>query len=241
MKRNSPLLTNTIDNVKKVFQKLLCPPQRNFYFFYVGFHGDKYLLEIVDLLVKKCDYFIETGSQTGSTLAYMSRTYPDVHCISCEPDDEAFQRASQNISAYQNVDLYNETSQDFIERFRGSREILDSEVLFWLDAHGHGFEWPLREEVSFITTNFKRAFILIDDFKVPGLDCFGYDEHQGQICAFDYVKDVLNKRRDYRLYYPQYTKRTSQYHPLRGWGLIEFGHANELNLPEDLRGKVRLV
>jgi hypothetical protein len=118
---------------------------------------------------------------------------------------------------------------------------LDKRVLFWLDAHGYGFEWPLRKEISFITTNFERAYILIDDFKVPGLDCFGFDEYDGQVCSFEYIKSALNPGLEYRLCYPNYKERTSAHHPLRGWGLLEFGHNEDLTLPASLRNKVRCI
>jgi hypothetical protein len=117
--------------------------------------------------------------------------------------------------------------------------MLSENVLFWLDAHGYGFKWPLREEVSFITGHFQTAYVLIDDFKVPGLDCFGYDLYDGQECSFDYIRDALDESIEYSLYYPSYTERTSRHHPLRGWGLIEFGHEAALELPTTLRDKVR--
>lgn len=110
-----------------------------------------------------------------------------------------------------------------------------------MDAHGYGFEWPLKEEVFFITRAFKRAHVLIDDSKVPGLDCFGYDKYKEQICSLDYLKDAINPRIEYQLYYPCYTDRTSRYHPLRGWGLIVFGFDRELKLPGFLQDKVKRV
>jgi hypothetical protein len=119
------------------------------------------------------------------------------------------------------------------------QEVLDGEVLFWLDAHGYGFEWPLREEVSVITTYWQKAYLLIDDFLVPGLDCFGYDEYKGQVCSFDYIKNSLNDQHEYSLYYPPYIERTSKHHPLRGWGLIEYGHCAKLDLPETTRSRIR--
>lgn len=234
MPNSSDFFSNTLKPYLAKFRKRQSP------FFNVGFHGDQYLLDLVDVIIERCDFFIETGTDVGSTLAYVASTYPDIQCISCEPNADAFKRALQNTGGYKNVTLYNETSQDFLKRL-GKFSSVDSEVLFWLDAHGFGFKWPLKEELDFITTFFERAYILIDDFKVPGLDCFGYDEYQGQICSFDYVKDALNASLNYRLYYPRYTDRTSQFHPLRGWGLIEFGHAKEVNFPNELLDKIRPV
>jgi hypothetical protein len=182
--------------------------------------------------------FIETGANVGSTLAYVARKYPDIQCFSCEPDCAAFQRAKKNTEHLPNVTVRNTTSPDFLRWLAKQCPDCFSDALFWLDAHGRGFKWPLKEEVAFISANCASAYILIDDFKVPGLDAFGYDEYGGQECSFDYIKDVLQTNLEYRLYYPRYVERTSSYHPLRGWGLIEFGHSSELSLPRNLHGKV---
>lgn len=211
---------------------------RSLDFHKIGFHGDKYLLEFVDYIICNCNcnYFIESGTNVGSTLAYVAGKYPNIQCISCEPDKQAFEQAVKNTSQFLNVLIFNETSQIFSKRFSYQyNHSAEDNLLFWLDAHGYGFKWPLKDELGFITRNFKEAYILIDDFKVPGLECFGYDQYQEQICSFDYIKDALNPKKDYKLIYPNYTIKTSKHHPLRGWVLIEFGHENKMWLPENLR------
>ena len=182
------------------------------------------------------DVFVETGTNVGSTLAYFAQRYPNIPCLSCEPDLEAFRHAHENVSGLTNITLYNQTSQQFLETLSEKHpEIFTKKVLFWLDAHGYGFQWPLKEELAFITKKFKQALILIDDFKVPNKEMFGYDEYDGQICSYDYIKDSLSRLdRTYQLYYPNYTEKTSQHHPLRGWGLIVFGQVSDLMLPEQL-------
>lgn len=211
-----------------------------FTFFEIGFHGDRHLLRLVDALMGNCGYFIETGANVGSTLAYVARTYPDKTCLSCEPDKEAFGEAIKNTKDLKNITISNASSQDFIRAIEnGHKGLFEKDVLFWLDAHGFGFDWPLKDELCFITTRFKRAYILIDDFKVPGLDCFSYDAYKGQVCSFDFVKDSLAPGRGYKIFYPDYTEKTSQHHPLVGWGLIEFGHEGVFVLPEGLKNKIK--
>ena len=205
-----------------------------------GFHCDEYLLAFVDSLMHKCEVFIETGTNVGSTLSYVARKYPHLRCLSCEPDKEAFEEAKKNTGGLGNVELVNLLSQDFIAVLaQKGKELFAKEALFWLDAHGYGFKWPLKEELSFITGNFASGYILIDDFLVPGMDCFKYDVYQEQICSFEFVKDALNKKHEYRIYYPDYTERTSPHHPLAGWGLIEFGHESSLALPAELAKKIK--
>jgi len=201
-----------------------------------GFHGDRYLLDLVETVAKRCGYFIETGANVGSTLVYTARRYPLLKCLSCEPDHEAYMRAVGNIEGLANATVFNETSQEFMQRLRRDyAPLFSGESMFWLDAHGYGFSWPLMDELAFITSEFKSAYVFIDDFKVPGLDCFKYDEYEGQVCSLDFVRGTLKKGREYRVYYPNYTEVTSKHHPLCGWGLIEFGHEDWLKAPEYMR------
>ena len=205
-----------------------------------GFHGDKYLLELAGQVLKDASVFIETGTNMGSTLAYVARNHPKVRCISCEPDPSAFGEAIKNTNSLPNVFIFNEPSQQFIENlFSRFGLLLNGKAAFWLDAHGYGFQWPLREEVAFITGKFENACILIDDFKVPGLEMFGYDQHGDQTCSWEYIRGSLNPDRQYELYYPGYTDRTSPHHALRGWGLIRYGIGTSFEIPSELEGKVR--
>ena len=208
---------------------------KKFLFYETGFHGDTYLLELVDLIMDKCNFFIETGTNVGSTIAYIAKRFPRVQCFSCEPDKMAYNYAWKNTKNFANINLFNVTSQIFIRQILNKEKALNGEVLFWIDAHGYGFQWPLCEEIEYITDRWEKAFVLIDDFLVPGLDCFSYDEYDGQICSFNYIKDSLSYKHEYRLYYPTYTDRTSKHHPLRGWGLVEFGHATELETSERIK------
>lgn len=199
------------------------PTERTFEFFTVGFHGDRHLLRIVHELAGSCGAFIETGANTGSTLAYVARTYPRWRCLSCEIDREAYARAAANTALLGNVELKHSDSLSFLKGMLLDEPLRRCTPLFWLDAHGYGFQWPLAEEVSFVTTHFLSGRILIDDFRVPGREVFGYDSYDGQVCDWEHIVDSLARARAYCVRYPAYTERTSSHHPLRGWVLIEWG------------------
>lgn len=209
----------------------------------MGFHGDKSLLDLVDKIIPHVQLFIETGTNVGSTIAYVARSYPDLRCISCEAISDFFEIAKQNTRNLSNITLHQEQSHEFLKRLEQDPGILSATPLVWLDAHGYGFEWPLREEISFLTSQFKSAYILIDDFQVPGLNCFGYDAWGSSTCSFEYIKGSLSPQRTYKLCYPNYTDHTSSFHPLRGWGLITFGPAVETlrDFPPDLLARIRFV
>ena len=209
-------------------------------FYDKGFHGDSYLIELVDFLIRDSDYFIETGTNVGSTLAYIAGNYPMMKCLSCEPDKSAFDEAVKNVNGLSNVLVYNMTSQEFINHLMKEKiAIFKKKCLFWLDAHGYGFRWPLKDEIKFITSNFKHGYILIDDFKVPDIEKFKWDKYEDQECSFDFIRDSINREIRYSLYYPCYTERTSKHHALTGWGLIDFGHDRELEIPDKLKDKIK--
>ena len=234
-------------NPKTILQRLFrrnCPSSNitdpRFAFYDIGFHGDQNLLAIVGVFAQECQCFIETGTNVGTTLAYVARQYPHLQCLSCEPDQAAYNHAVKNTRNLTNVRLFNQTSQEFLATLESQhQEVFSQSTFFWLDAHGYGFQWPLQTEIAFITSYFQAAYILIDDFLVPGTPVFGYDEYQGQICSFEYIKGSLNPGVKYHLYYPNYFEKTSQHHPLRGWGLIVYGHHTELNLPSPLGDKIQ--
>jgi FkbM family methyltransferase len=183
-----------------------------------GFHGDVHLLALADHLLARADVLVETGANVGSTLAYVARRYPHLTCISCEPDAEAFARAREHTRDLPNVELHNLPSQELLRLLSTRRDVREGTVVFWLDAHGYGFEWPLREEIAFATTHVRDPLILVDDMLVPGLPCFGYDEYEGQVCSLEYVRGSIGGEVD--VFYPRYTERTSPWHPLRGWALL---------------------
>lgn len=190
----------------------------------LGFHGDRYLLRLVDLLAGRAEVFVETGANVGSTLGYVARTFPRLDCLACEPDREACEAAAAHAGVRAHVAVWNETSQAFLRRLERERsEVFSLTPLAWLDAHGYGFEWPLREEVNVLTRCFASGFLLVDDFRVPHEPRFGFDAYQGQECSFEYVRDAIAPRVAWRLYLPAYSEATSPWHPLRGWGLLQFG------------------
>lgn len=224
--------------IKKIVQKFKKAPTPRFTFVNVGFHGDDYLLKVVDFLANlPSKNFIETGSNVGSTLTYTAKKYPNLTCISCEPDSEAFQHATKNSKEANNVILYNQLSQDFLTTLQQKHSnTFEEKSIFWLDAHGYGFDWPLKEEVNFIMTNYKDYLILIDDFLVPNAEHFLYDVYKEHICSYDYIKEAIPTEAKFSLYYPNYKEKTSKHHPLKGWCLLS---SSPVSFPKEIQAYIR--
>src|ERR1700689_2297738 len=82
--------------------------------FSIGFHGDKYLIELVFAAAQRCSQFVETGANVGSSLCYLARNFPRLQCYSCEPDADAFAAARRNSAQLSNVKVTHEKSPDFL-------------------------------------------------------------------------------------------------------------------------------
>jgi len=201
-----------------------------------GFHGDDFLIQFTNEFLKDCKYFVETGSAEATTLSFVNKNHPHLLLISCEPDKIVYAHAKKQIDGMTNIDLRNELSPDFIYKLTAEKpDLVNEKVFFWLDAHGYGFKWPLLDEVDYILNNYSQTFIFIDDFKVPDQPQFGFDVYEEQECSLEYLHSALKKHSDLKIYFPRYTERTSEYHPLRGWVLItKSAHPVLENLPKDI-------
>ncbi|MEM9560303.1 MAG: hypothetical protein AAF995_08345 [Planctomycetota bacterium] len=189
-----------------------------------GFHGDRHLQALVRSILPEVRGFIETGTNVGTTACWVARNAPDLPIRSCEASDEAAEHARENLSAFAQAEVRHESSPGFLEGL-GKREpdLMNAPGLWWLDAHGWGFQWPLAEEVAWITKRCDSGFILIDDFKVPGRDWFKHDVYDGQVCGLEMVEPALAPELSYTLTLPTYSEHTSKHHPLIGVGLIRWG------------------
>jgi FkbM family methyltransferase len=186
--------------------------------FEVGFHGDRYLLDLIDQLMPETKAFIETGTNVGTTAHYIASKYPHVQVYSCEPDTAAFATAQQTTASDSNVHLYNQLSPDFLYQLhREESHLLKTLNLYWMDAHDYGFQWPLHDEIRHITETLPSAIILVDDAKVQEHETeFRYCSYNEQECDFDYITNALAAGKTYRVFYPAYTEHTSKHHPLIG-------------------------
>ena len=205
----------------------------------IAFHGDAYLLTFCDIILAKSEVFIETGTYQGHSAEYVARTFGHLKIFSCEPNYKHLEIAQERLRPFNNIILSNELSPEFLYSVvKANPDIINKDVVFWLDAHpfkADPYEWPLKEEINFITKTFKKAYIFIDDFKVPGRPDFQFNSHLGQEYSYEFIQDGLSKDKAYSICFPNYKKKTSKHHPLVGWILIEFGHP-KMQMPDFCKG-----
>ena len=209
---------------------------------FLGFHGDQYLLNLVNFLFLESKNYVETGTRRGDTLKYVADGYKHLNLFSCEPNIEHFSIAKRKLEKYKKCKIYNETSQSFIPKILSQENLNENLTFYFLDAHGIGYEWPLRFEVEQITKRLDKAIILIDDFKVPNNPKFGYDVYNGQECRMSFIKDDLNSKRNYTYIYPKYKIKTSNHDRFRGYIVILMGiDVDEMNIPKSIFENYNLI
>lgn len=186
-----------------------------------AFHRDKIMrkviLEIIDFF--SVSAFVETGTYLGGGVYFIAKNNPKLPVFSCEIKKEYFEKAGKFLRKFLNVKIFNQKSEDFLKQFQPSD--LGECPLFFLDAHGHGFEpSPLKEEIKIITSKFERAIMIIDDFQVPKKEEFAYIVEKKQAFNFNLIKSSLKIGASYKLLYPFYSQKDSGTLTLIGYGII---------------------
>lgn len=194
-----------------------------------GFRGDQVLIKMVDEIIHQADIrsFVETGSFYGVTTRHMAESYPHIACYSCEPDSFRYKQAWLATAELSNCLVTNQESPALLDRLLEEDQI-HQPTLFWLDAHGYGFNWPLRSELELIVQHWDVPYILIDDFEVPGCAEFGYDVYESQSCSYAYIGDIVALRAGVRIWYPTYDPKIVDW-PAQGWCLITFDSVLDLD------------
>ncbi|MEK6910278.1 MAG: hypothetical protein AABW82_00735 [Nanoarchaeota archaeon] len=167
-------------------------------------HGDPIAIRLFEMLVKegKIKAIVETGTFRGYTTSLLAKKFPNIPIHTCEINDYNFKKAKENLKVFKNVSVYHNTSPKFLAQLIKDR-IISDRVLFYLDAHWLD-EWPLEEEMQIISSKIKSAFIVIDDFKVPGDDRFAFDKYKDKECSLDMVNPNIIKPNSYQNLFPNY-------------------------------------
>ena len=157
-----------------------------------AFNNDTTILDTIKMLVDtfKINYIIETGTHEGYTTENLAINCPTLEIDTIEINNEFYNNSKNKLSKYSSVNCLMGSS-DTILSVR-LPNLISKNILFYLDAHW-GEDWPLLNELEYISQNFKdNCCIVIDDFKVPNRN-FNYDTYKNTALNLDYVKDHINK------------------------------------------------
>jgi predicted O-methyltransferase YrrM len=148
--------------------------------------------------------FIETGTYLGMTTRFLSHVAlkNDAQVFSCEINDEYLKVAKRTVGHLRNIHLHHSNSVDFISAL--SSKVSDDINFVYLDAHWYDY-LPLRDELSLLM-NWRNTIVMIDDFRVPFDDRFGWDKYdeEHEICL-RYVDTVIAEK---PIFFPGYPARS---------------------------------
>ena len=119
--------------------------------------------------------WIETGTYTGLTTAFLAKRFPCVHTI--EPSEDCLKIAKSNLARFNNVNYHFGTSE---EKLEGIISQLSGDLCLWLDGHFSGGitfcgdnECPVIYELETISKNrmqFSNLIIFVDDIAASFVD-----------------------------------------------------------------------
>ena len=167
----------------------------------------------------ECDSILETGTNIGDTTEFLAKTFSMLPVKTCEYKRDWYDIARYRLEKYSNVDIYGQSSQEFIFDNRNK----SSFPFFFLDAHGKEY-WPLKDELSYI----ERGVVCVHDFNI-NYPPYKYDYYNKVTCDSKLVKENLKDKVDIFTNNPKgtYAYPSLQRQRLSGRGYFVIGKDNE--------------
>ena len=160
----------------------------------LSFNSQNYRREIVKSLLDefKFDAIIETGTYWGDTTGWFLEN-SKLPVYSCEISPAYVFTAQKRLSKFKNVHLELGDSRNFLSNL-SKTDLKDNTCFFYLDAHWLR-DLPLTQEIKIIDDAWLNYVIMIDDFRVPGDDGYGYDDYgPGKRLDIRLIKPILDER-----------------------------------------------
>jgi hypothetical protein len=146
--------------------------------------------------------FVETGTFLGET-CFLVLQQTDLPVWTCEVHKDYAEPARQALGAWDSrVTFAPEDSRKFLDSVL--RDHSERKLMFYLDAHWWD-DLPLREELRMILEHARSFAIVIDDFRVPTDDGFGYDSYGERVLQMEWIAPALAGYADrVTAWYPAY-------------------------------------
>jgi len=141
---------------------------------------------------------VETGTYLGYTTEFFAKFGVPVFTVECQQYEYYF--SYLRLRGQKNVHTYFGDSTEFLKQLKKKSKFPRKHVVFYLDAHWFE-QLPLAEEFDIIRTHWTESVIIVDDFKIPGDDGYGYDDYgPGKVICLDYLKD--HGLSDFQTFFP---------------------------------------
>ncbi len=143
-----------------------------------AFNGQTGRQAIVEETLKKLQIttFVETGTYLGETTEWAAQT--GLRVFTVEVDERRREMLERKMEPFERVVWRLGDSRQFLNDLISEAACPLQRVLFYLDAHWFQ-DLPLRQEVDLIIANWRRSVIVIDDFRVPDDEGYGFDDYPG--------------------------------------------------------------
>lgn len=179
-----------------------------------SFNCDLCVQHDVERVISALDikYGVETGTYNADTTLFLANLLKGVKTI--EINKNQVDVCKKILKDNSNVEIFCGNSGEIL------KDVIvgiptDNVVMFYLDAHWNGY-WPLLDELKEISKHFNNnAFIVIDDFQVPGKQ-LGYDSYAQGANNLNYVSSSLAECGELFIFFNNHTKVVDKLNSDRG-------------------------
>jgi hypothetical protein len=156
------------------------------------FNGQESRRELFLALIERLriEAIVETGSYRGTTSEYAHRV-TGLPVFTVELDVGAYGFCLSRFLGRRGIHLSLGDSRRFLDDLARDGRV-EGRVFFYLDAHWRA-DLPLREEVEIVLHGWPQAVVMIDDFRVPFDEGYGYDDYgDGRALSLEYLGDLTS-------------------------------------------------
>jgi hypothetical protein len=158
------------------------------------FNGQSHRQKMVQAFIRQLplDAIVETGTYRGTTTAYLAGLTPlPIYTVEISPRFQGFNWLA--LRRFKNVLRFGGDSRAFLRTLTSTKPEADKAVLFYLDAHWNA-DCPLVEELEIIFGHWRRALVLVDDFRVDDDPGYGFDDYgSGNALTLDCIGKPLSQ------------------------------------------------
>jgi len=162
----------------------------------IGFNSQNHRKKIFKELTAAINFenIIETGTFLGDTTYWISQ-HSKLPIYTTETNNIYYCISKKRFLILNNQKLFisNLDSRKFLKQIFDANNILNRKVLIYLDSHWDQ-DLPLLDEINFICAKSVEFVVMIDDFKVPFDEGYGFDDYGGMnVFNLEYIKDCIIK------------------------------------------------
>lgn len=158
------------------------------------FNGQEFRRQIFLELIQHVSFsaIVETGTYLGTTSEYLHES-SRLPVYTVEQNDRYFGFAKTRFRSNGGIAVAHEDSRTFLQRIVADPKYRQQQLFFYLDAHW-GKDLPLKEELAIIFEALPGSVAMVDDFKVPGDDGYGYDSYgEDRVLDLEYLASIRSQ------------------------------------------------